>query len=158
MTKPILVSWAYCWRRDSLPVKNIQLLYNHYNLQMGKVRLNRCSEHDVCVVLTGACAVVYSAFLWMSPQPALEAVLPELREPGVPRVGIWLQVEIIIIKPGHVRRLQLYCDSACCFLLVSISHIIPVSPAVTGQDEDKRAGLLDFFCMLAAKQLIEKKS
>lgn len=61
-----------------------------------------CGTHSLCVVLTVAGAVVHAALLWMSPQPALEAMLPELGEPGVPLVGIRLQVQVVIIKPGHV--------------------------------------------------------
>lgn len=57
------------------------------------------------VVLTGAGAVVHAALLWMSSQPALEAMLPELGEPGVPQVGIRLQIQVIIVEPGHIRRL-----------------------------------------------------
>lgn len=60
---------------------------------------------DQYVVLTCAGAVVYGILLWVPPQPALKAVLPELREPGVSNVGIWLQVQVIIVKPGHIRRL-----------------------------------------------------
>lgn len=59
--------------------------------------------HDV--VLTGACAVVREALQRMAPQPALEAMLPELGEPGVPQVSVRLQVQVIIVKPGHVCRL-----------------------------------------------------
>lgn len=60
-------------------------------------------EHDD--VLTGAGAVVQAALLRMSDQPALEAVLPELGEPRVSQVGIGLQVQIIIVEPGHIGRL-----------------------------------------------------
>ncbi len=62
-------------------------------------------HYDLCVVLTGAGAVVHAALLRVSPQLALEAMLPELWEPGVPQVGIGLQVQVIIVEPGHVRRL-----------------------------------------------------
>lgn len=54
------------------------------------------------VLLTGASAVVLCVLLRMPPQPALETVLPELRKPGVPQVGIGRQLQVIIIKPGHV--------------------------------------------------------
>lgn len=70
----------------------------------------------------------------MPPQPALEAVLPELGEPGVPQVGVGLQVQVVIVEPGHVRRLQLDGDPASRLPLVAISHIVPVGPAVTEQE------------------------
>lgn len=96
-------------------------------------------KHDLCVVLTGAGAVVHGALLRVAPQPALEAVLPELWEPGIPQVGIGLQVQVIIIEPGHICRLKLYSDSTSCLLLVAISHIVPVSPTITGKEEKGRA-------------------
>lgn len=89
------------------------------------------------MVLTGAGAIVHAALLWMSPQSALESMLPKLREPWVSQVGIRLQVQVIIIKPGHVSRLQLYSDSTSCLLLVTVSHIIPVSPAITSEEEEE---------------------
>lgn len=89
------------------------------------------------MALTGAGAVVHAALLRMSPQPALEAMLPELREPGVSQVGVRLQVQVIIVEPGHIRRLQLYGDSASRLPLVAVSHIVPVSPAVTAEGEEK---------------------
>lgn len=88
-------------------------------------------------VQTGAAAVVFRVLLWMSSQPALEAVLPELRKPGIPQVGVRLQVQVILIKPGHISRLQLYSDSTGRFLLVAVSNVVPVSPAITGQEEKK---------------------
>ena len=60
-------------------------------------------ERDLCAVLTGAGAVEHGALLGMSPQPALEAVLPELGEPGVPQVGVGPQLQVIIVEPGHIR-------------------------------------------------------
>lgn len=91
-----------------------------------------------CVVLTSAGAIVHGALLRVPPQSALESMLPKLREPGVSQVGIRLQVQVIIIKPGHISRLQLYGDSTSCLILVTVSHIIPVSPAITAQDEEEK--------------------
>lgn len=69
----------------------------------------------------------------MSPQSALEAMLPELGEPRVPQVGVGLQVQVVAVEPGHVGRLQLYGDATRCLLLVAVGHIVPVSPAITAQ-------------------------
>lgn len=83
--------------------------------------------------LTGAGLVVFGALLRMSLQPALEAVLPELREPGVPEVRVRLQVQVVIIKPCDVSRLQLDSDSPCCLPLEAVSDIIAVRPTITAK-------------------------
>lgn len=83
--------------------------------------------------LTGAGAVVLDVLLWVAPQPALEAVLPELREPGVPHIGVGLEVEIIAVEPGHVGRLKLDGDATRRLLLVAVGHVVPVGPAVAAQ-------------------------
>lgn len=83
--------------------------------------------------LTGAGPVVFETLLRMTLQPALEAVLPELDEPGVPEVGVRLQVQVVIIEPCDVSRLKLDSDSASCLPLEAISDIIAVSPAVAAK-------------------------
>lgn len=100
---------------EQRPTHKEKPISNCFNLKltMEKIRIwiqarwpvesvQRGVEHKTCVVLTGACSVVNAALLQVSPQPALEAVLPEFREPGVPQVGIRLQVQVIVIKPGHI--------------------------------------------------------
>lgn len=86
---------------------------------------------------TGAGAVVDAVLLRVSPQSALEAMLPEFGEPGVPRVGVGLQLQVVMIEPGHVGRLQLYRDSAFGLLLVAVGHVVPVRPAVAANGESK---------------------
>lgn len=56
-------------------------------------------------VLTGAGSVVFCVLLWVASEPALETVLPELSEPGVALICVWLQVQVIIIEPGDVSGL-----------------------------------------------------
>lgn len=87
------------------------------------------------MALTGAGTVVDAVLLRVSPQSALEAMLPEFGEPRVPHVGVGRQLQVVMIEPGHVGRLQLYRDSAFGFLLVAIGHVVPVRPAVAANAE-----------------------
>lgn len=74
----------------------------------------------------------------MAPQPALESVLPELREPGVPHIRVGLEVEVVAVEPGHVGRLELDGDAACCLLLIAVGHVVPVGPAVAAWWRQRR--------------------
>lgn len=89
------------------------------------------------VALTCAGAVEDTVLLRVSPQPALEAMLPEFGEPRVPHVGVGCQLQVVVIEPGHVGRLQLYRDSAFRLLLVAVGHVVPVRPAVAANGERK---------------------
>lgn len=89
------------------------------------------------MALTGAGAVVDAVLLRVSPQSALEAMLPEFGEPRVPHVGVGRQLQVVVIEPGHIGRLQLYRDSAFRLLLVAVGHVVPVRPAVTASGEGK---------------------
>lgn len=87
--------------------------------------------------LTGAGAVEDAVLLRVSPQPALEAMLPEFGEPRVPHVGVGRQLQVVVVEPGHVGRLQLDRDSAFRLLLVAVGHVVPVRPAVAAKGEGK---------------------
>lgn len=83
--------------------------------------------------LTGAGPVVFNVLLRMTLQSALETVLPELWEPGVAHVCVRLQVQVVIIKPRDISRLQFDSDSPCCLPLEAISDIIAVGPTITAK-------------------------
>ena len=82
-------------------------------------------------LLTIASLVVFAVLLCKPFQPALKAMLPEFLKPRVSEVCFWPELQIIIIKPLDVGRLELDCDSTNGFSLIAICHIIPVRPAVT---------------------------
>lgn len=84
------------------PQKGCKIICHHFTTCCDS-RLVKCvcGEH-LCVILTVAGAVVHAALLRMSLQSALEAMLPELWEPGVSQVGVRLQVQVIIVEPGHI--------------------------------------------------------
>lgn len=89
--------------------------------------------------LTGAGAVIFCVFLWVALESALEAMLPEFKEPGVSLVRIWLQVQVVIIKPGDISRLQFDGDSSSCLFLIAVCHIISIGPAITAErDREKQ--------------------
>lgn len=62
---------------------------------------------------------------------ALKSVLPELREPGVARVGVQAQLQVVVIKRQHLRRLQFDSDASICFGFITFNDFISVCPAVT---------------------------
>lgn len=66
----------------------------------------------------------------MTGQTALEAVLPELGEPGVPGVGIQSQLQVVVVEGLDHRGLKLHGDAALGFLLVALNHLVAVSPPV----------------------------
>lgn len=80
-------------------MKNIHL-FNH-----GASASPVGAEKSPSAALTGAGAVVHAVLLRVTPQSALEAMLPEFREPRVPHVGIGRQLQVVVIEPGHVGRL-----------------------------------------------------
>lgn len=67
----------------------------------------------------------------MSRKATLEAVLPELWEPGVPSVGVQMQLQVVVVKRFDHFRLELHGDSSLCFLLVPLYHLVTISPPVT---------------------------
>lgn len=72
----------------------------------------------------------------MSRKATLEAILPELGEPGVPSVGVQTQLQVVVIKRFDHFRLELHGDSSLCFLLVPLYHLVTIGPPVaveTGQ-------------------------
>lgn len=71
----------------------------------------------------------------MTLKPTLEPVLPELGEPGVAEVDLRAKVEVVIIKPGDISRLELNGDSTSSFLLISVRHIMTISPSITGKTD-----------------------
>lgn len=87
---------------------------------------------------TGADFLVVLVLLRVSWQAALEAVLPELSEPGVPGVGVQSQLQIVIVKGLDDLRLQLHGDSSLGLLLIALHHLIAVRPAVTARARGNR--------------------
>ena len=74
----------------------------------------------------------------MSGEAALEAVLPELGEPGVAGVGAELEPQEVVVEGGDLVRLQLHGDAAHRLLLVTLHHLDAVGPAVTGERNTPR--------------------
>lgn len=81
-------------------------------------------------MLTAAGLVEFRIFLGGPFHPALETVLPKFLKPGVSVIGFWLKLQVIVIKPLHIRRLELDRYSANSFPLVAVCHIVPVRPAI----------------------------
>lgn len=67
----------------------------------------------------------------MTLEAAVEAVLPELGEPRVPGVVLRPQLQVVVVEPLDVGRLELDGDAACCFPHVAVGHVVAVGPAVT---------------------------
>lgn len=84
--------------------------------------------------LTAAGAVESAVLLRVSLQPTVEAVLPELGEPGVSWVVFGTQFQVIIVEPLDVCGLQLYGDAAGGLAHVPVSDVITVRPAVTAKE------------------------
>ena len=63
-------------------------------------------------------------------------MLPELREPGIPRISVQPQFQEIIIKGPDLWRLQLYRDSPVGFHLITFNDFISVCPAITKKCRD----------------------
>lgn len=85
---------------------------------------------------TGADFFVVFVLLRVSREATLEAVLPELGEPGVSGVGVQAQLQVIVVEGFDQFGLELHGDSTLCFLLVPLHHLVAVGPAVaagTGQ-------------------------
>lgn len=86
---------------------------------------------------TGADFLVVLVLLWMAGQAALETILPELREPGVPGIGVQTQLQVIVIKGFDHLRLQLHGDSSLCFLLIALHNLVTVCPSITTGAREK---------------------
>ena len=63
-------------------------------------------------------------------QVALETLLPELGEPGVARVVVWVQLEIVVVEVVHVGRVDAHRNAAQRHFLLALNHVEPVGPAV----------------------------
>lgn len=82
-------------------------------------------------MLTVAGLVVFAVLLCKPFQATLKTMLPKFLKPRVSEVCFWPELQIIIIKPLDIRRLEFDCDSTNSFSLISICYIIPVSPSIT---------------------------
>ena len=87
---------------------------------------------------TGADFLVVFVLLWVALEAALETVLPELREPGVPGVSVQAQLQVVIIKGFDHLRLQLHGDSSLCFLLITLHNLVTVCPPITAGAREKK--------------------
>ena len=76
----------------------------------------------------------------MTWDPALEAVLPELREPGVPGVSVQTQLQEVVVEGGDPLGLQLGGDTTHGLLLIALRHFSSVGPTVTGGWTGGRGG------------------
>lgn len=81
--------------------------------------------------LTCASLVVFRVLLRKPFQPALEPVLPKFLKPWISVICFWPKLKVIIIKPFHVRRLELDRYATNSFTLVPVCHVVPVRPAIT---------------------------
>lgn len=79
---------------------------------------------------TGADSFVVFVLLRVSRKATLEAVLPELGEPGVPSVGVQTQLQVVVVKRFDHFRLELHGDSSVCFLLIPLYHFVTIGPPV----------------------------
>lgn len=86
-------------------------------------------------LLTATGAVVLAALLRVAFQPTVEAMLPELREPGVPLVVLRPKLQVVLVEPLHVSRLELDGDAAGRFPHVAVCHVVPISPTITAKKE-----------------------
>lgn len=69
----------------------------------------------------------------MAGKAALEAELPELREPGVASVGAEPELEEVVVEGGDLGRLQLDRDATHRLLLEALHHLHSVRPAITAE-------------------------
>lgn len=81
--------------------------------------------------LTCASLVVFRILLRKPFQTALEPVLPKFLKPWISVIGFWPKLQVVIIKPFNIRRLELDCYSTNSFTLIPVCHIVPVCPAIT---------------------------
>lgn len=102
--------------------------------------------------LTAAGAVVLAALLRVTLEAAVEAVLPELGEPGVPGVVLRSQLQVVVVEPLDVGRLELDGDAAGRLPHVAVRHVVAVGPAVTEELQKPQSQLTSHFgklCFLA---------
>lgn len=104
--------------------------------QIGALALSTLNE--TINRLTVASLLVLAVLLRKPFQPALKAMLPKFLKPRVSEVCFWPEFQIIIIKPLDIGGLELDCNSSNSFSLVPICHVIPVSPAVTGETHTQK--------------------
>lgn len=90
-------------------------------------------------VLTATGAVVFAALLRVAFESAVEAMLPELRKPGVPVVVLRTELQVVLIEPLHVSRLELDGDSTGRFLHKAVRYIVPVRPTITAKQRTERS-------------------
>lgn len=82
------------------------------------------------LVLTATRAVVFAVFLGVSFESTMETVLPELRKPRVSVVILWTKLQVVVVKPFHVCRLELDSNPTSSFSDVTVCHVIPVCPPI----------------------------
>ena len=104
------------------------ILYRSTNTQT-KMACPRLTQADFLVVLVLLC---------VARQAALEAVLPELGEPGVPGVGVQTQLQEVVVERRDLRRLQLHGDAPLRLLLIALHHLVTVGPAIAAERERGR--------------------
>lgn len=107
--------------------------------QIGALALSTLNE--TIHRLTVASLVVLAVLLRKPFQPALKAMLPKFLKPRVSEVCFWPEFQIIIIKPLDIGRLELDGNSTDSFSLIPICHVIPVSPAITGETNKQKQSL-----------------
>ena len=71
-------------------------------------------------------------------QRAVELVLPELLEPGVPLVLEGLQLEVSVVEVRNVRTFDFHGNSAHELVLFVLDNVCPVRPPVTGPGKKLR--------------------
>lgn len=95
----------------------------------------------VITSLTCASLVVFRILLRKPFQTALEPVLPEFLKPWISVIGFWPKLQVVIIKPFNIRRLELDCYSTDSLTLIPICHIVPVCPAITARINKRETAL-----------------
>lgn len=85
---------------------------------------------------TGADFFVVFVLLRVPWKATLEAVLPELGEPGVSVIGVQTQLQVVVVERFDHFRLELHGDPPLRLLLVPLHHLVTIGPPVaagTGQ-------------------------
>lgn len=89
-------------------------------------------------VLTATGAVVFAALLRVAFEATVEAMLPELWKPGVPVVVLGTQLQVVLVEPLHVSRLELDGNSTGRFLHEAVRDIVTVRPTIAAKQRTER--------------------